>query len=272
MRDAVTVTKEQRLRQSVTNSPSTLQSLAARLCAARSVLILTGAGVSAESGLATFRDAMTGMWSRFRPEDLATPDAFRRQPELVWQWYRWRRQQAAQAQPNAGHRALARLQSLLHEVLIVTQNVDGLHQRAGSRGVLELHGSLLRDRCSGSGCSVELPCRDAPEPPSCPECGEMMRPAVVWFGESLPENTLLRAYDYASQCDLCFSIGTSSQVFPAAQIAMIAVRAGAGIVEINPSVTPLTPHAEFVINGPSGEVLPGLLRHHERITQSGVIL
>lgn len=256
----------------MTNLSATLQALAARLPAARSVLVLTGAGISAESGLPTFRDAMSGMWSRFRPEDLATPEAFRHQPELVWRWYRWRRQLAAQAQPNPGHRALARLQPLLREVLIVTQNVDGLHQRAGSRDVLELHGSLLRDRCSGSGCTWVMACRDVPEPPICPVCGEKMRPAVIWFGEPLPEDALLRANEFAGQCDLCFSIGTSSQVYPAAEIAMIAARAGADIVEINPSATPLTPYAEFVINGPSGEMLPDLLRHHERITQSGVTL
>ena len=235
----------------MTGRQDTLRALAARLPEARSVVFLTGAGISAESGLATFRDAMTGIWSRYRPEDLATPEAFERQPEVVWDWYRWRRRQAAQAQPNPGHLALARLQALLDDTLMVTQNVDGLHQRAGSQDVIELHGSLLRDRCSRAGCGVELPCQDVPSPPACPECGDSLRPAVIWFGELLPEDTLLTAREAAGRSDLFFSVGTSSQVYPAAELALIAARAGAALVEINPSTTALTAHADFVIHAPA---------------------
>jgi len=169
--------------------------LAARLAGTRSVVFLTGAGISAESGLPTFRDAMTGLWARFRPEELATPEAFRSQPEVVWQWYRWRREQAAQARPNPGHKALAALQRRLPDALIVTQNVDGLHQRAGSHHVIELHGSLGRDRCSDAGCEVQTPGHDTLTPPGCPLCGAPLRPAVVWFGEALPADALRHAQE-----------------------------------------------------------------------------
>jgi NAD-dependent deacetylase len=246
--------------------------LAARLAGTRSVVFLTGAGISAESGLPTFRDAMTGLWARFRPEELATPEAFRSQPEVVWQWYRWRREQAAQARPNPGHKALAALQRRLPDALIVTQNVDGLHQRAGSHHVIELHGSLGRDRCSDAGCEVQTPGHDTLTPPGCPLCGAPLRPAVVWFGEALPADALRHAQERAAGCGVFFSIGTSSQVYPAAELAEIASRAGAAIVEINPSATPLTPLADFVFNAPGGTVLPDLLRSYERLTQTGVTL
>ncbi len=238
------------------------QQLVECMAAARQVLVVSGAGISAESGIPTFRDAMQGLWSRYRPEDLATPAAFLRQPELVWQWYQWRRRLVADAQPNRGHLALAGLQNCLSSMMLVTQNVDGLHQRAGSKDVIELHGNLFENQCSSSACghleaNTDL---DATAPPQCPHCGSLMRPAVVWFGEALPEAALARARHGASECQLLLSVGTSAVVFPAADLAWMVKQAGAVLVEINPATTPLTAVADFVLSGPAGEILPAILR------------
>lgn len=205
---------------------------------------------------------MSGLWARYRPEDLATPEAFSRQPDLVWSWYQWRRRLVAEAQPNPGHRAIAALQRGLEQVSLVTQNVDGLHQRAGSPDVVELHGNLFSNRCSTPGCGREARAEDLDvgTPPPCPGCGARMRPGVVWFGEALPEEALERAWSAAGGCDLVFSVGTSAVVYPAAELAWIAARQGAGVVEINPEPTPLTAAADFVISQPGGTALPALLR------------
>jgi len=232
------------------------------MAAARQVLVISGAGVSAESGIPTFRDAMQGLWSRYKPEDLATPAAFARQPEVVWQWYQWRRRLVVDAQPNPGHRALAGLQDCLPGMLLVTQNVDGLHQRAGSKDVIELHGNLFENQCSASDCRHMAPNTDleATTPPLCPSCGALMRPGVVWFGEGLPEAALARARQAASGCQLLLSVGTSAVVYPAADLAWMVKRTGAVLVEINPETTPLTAVADFVFPGPAGEILPAILR------------
>jgi len=223
------------------------------------VLVLTGAGVSAESGVPTFRDAQTGLWARFRPEELATAAPFRRDPKLVWDWYEWRRGLVAQAAPNAGHRALARLEGLVPGFTLVTQNVDGLHTRAGSRRVIELHGNIHRSKCFEEDVVIEdgVPASDGP--PRCPRCGAPLRPDVVWFGETLPPQALAAAEAAARECDLLFSIGTSAAVFPAAQFPVTALQSGAMVVEINKDRTPLTGVATFSLLGQAGEILPRLL-------------
>ncbi len=232
-----------------------------RLRRAGRVAVLTGAGISAESGIPTFRDAQTGLWARYHPEELATPQAFRRQPHLVWEWYAWRRQLCANKQPNPGHLALAQLADYVPHLHLITQNVDGLHQRAGTPQVIELHGNLHRFKC----LEQQHPVTDWPDagpiPPRCPHCGGLVRPDVVWFGESLPQAALAQATTAAQSCDLFLTVGTSSLVYPAAWLPQLAQQAGAWVVEINPNRTPLTPLADYVLSGPAGQVLPALLAH-----------
>jgi NAD-dependent deacetylase len=226
---------------------------------ARRIAVLTGAGISAESGIPTFRDAQTGLWSRFRPEELATAAAFRRNPELVWDWYAWRRGLAARAEPNAGHRSLARLESLVPYFALITQNVDGLHQRAGSAAVIELHGNIHRNKCSAEDALVADGYDDRERPPRCPRCGAHLRPDVVWFGEILPPRAVADAETAARSADFMFSIGTSAVVFPAAQLPLIALESGAMVVEINKDRTPLTGVVTFSLLGRAAEILPRLL-------------
>jgi len=224
------------------------------------VVLLTGSGISAESGVPTFRDEMTGLWARYRPEDLATPAAFRRDPMLVWRWYRERRRHVAAAQPNPAHHAVVRLQQLVPGALLVTQNVDGLHQRAGSREVIEFHGNLFRNRCRDCGHETLHPDPELEEPPACPRCGERMGPGVVWFGESIPEDALKLAWRASAGADVFFSIGTSGTVFPAAQLVEIARWGGAVTVELNPAATPLSASADYVLRGAAGIILPRLVQ------------
>lgn len=240
--------------------------LIARLRAARHVLFFTGAGVSAESGIPTFRDAMTGLWSRFEATELATPEAFARDPSLVWGWYEWRRMKVLQAEPNPAHRAIA---AFAHQrrASVVTQNVDDLHERAGSRVCAHLHGSLHRPRCFDCGHPARR--ADAPPqiaeggervaPPACDRCGGPLRPGVVWFGESLPEADWNAAMAALAEAELVFSVGTSSLVWPAAEIPVWAARRGACVVQVNPQPTALDPLAEFNLRGAAGQVLPALL-------------
>jgi NAD-dependent deacetylase len=235
-----------------------VRDIAARLRDARHVVALTGAGISAESGIPTFRDAQTGLWARYRPEDLATPEAFARDPRLVWDWYAWRRDLVARAAPNAGHRALARLEHRLPRFTLLTQNVDGLHARAGSRAVIELHGNILQSKCLAEGRRFRE-WSATERPPRCPTCGSFLRPDVVWFGESLPAEALAAAEAAASECDLFLSIGTSAVVFPAAQLPATALARGAAVIEINRDPTPLTPMATASLRGAAGEILPALL-------------
>ncbi|MGH8286848.1 MAG: SIR2 family NAD-dependent protein deacylase [Steroidobacteraceae bacterium] len=230
---------------------------------AEHVVVLTGSGISAESGVPTFRDAQTGLWARFSPEEIATPEAFARDPALVWRWYRWRRELVESARPNAGHEALKELATLVARFTLITQNVDGLHQRAGSTDLIEFHGNIMRDRCS-RGCGVSVPNRAAlapgdDQPPRCHACGAMLRPDVVWFGEAIPEAALIGAGAAVDACDVFMSVGTSSLVFPAAALAAEARRAGALIVEVNPNPTPLTPTADFALQAPAGAALPALV-------------
>ncbi len=230
-----------------------------RLRTAHRVAVLTGAGISAESGVPTFREAQTGLWARYNPEELATPEAFRRDPKLVWEWYAWRRECVRQAAPNAGHRALVEMEHRVAEFTLITQNVDGLHRRAGSHNVLELHGNLFRAKCFSEDRPVESWPDGDEIPPRCPRCGGLLRPDVVWFGEMLPASTLHAAEHAALTADLFFSIGTSALVYPAADLPFAALAAGVTVVEINPRPTPLSPQITFSLNGTAGEVLPALV-------------
>ena len=239
-----------------------IAALAGALRDARRVVVLTGAGVSAESGIPTFRDAMTGLWAKFDPADLATPEAFEHDPELVTRWYDERRRRCLQCQPNPGHTALARLESDLEhrggKLTLLTQNVDRLHQRAGSRDVVELHGSIMVWRCTETGEETE----PGPEafarfpPPSA--CGAPMRPAVVWFGEMLPPAALARAHESLEHCDLFLSVGTSSVVQPAASFVHVAALAGAQTGEVNPEETPISGRVDWSVRGKSGDFLARL--------------
>ncbi len=230
-----------------------------RLLAAENAVVLTGSGISAESGVPTFRDAQSGMWSRFRPEDLATPDAFRADPERVWRWYQWRRQLVGQAKPNAAHFAVRDLEEYFTGFTLVTQNVDGLHQRAGSREVIEFHGNIMRNRCFNEKRILDEIVEPDAAPPRCPHCGGPVRPDVVWFGELIPPGPLQTAFEKAAGCDVFFSIGTSALVHPAAGLADMALSAGALLIEINPEQTPLSDMADFSVKAPAGEALPQLV-------------
>ncbi len=230
------------------------------------VTALTGAGVSAESGLPTFRE--TGLsrnteptlWSRYKVEDLATPEAFERNPELVWEFYAMRRLKAGEVKPNPGHVALAEMGRKISHFTLITQNVDGLHQKSGSEGVVELHGNITRIKCSSS-CGVFTEWHDHPGSiPTCPKCGAKLRPDVVWFGEMLPRVALEKAMQAARYCQVFFSIGTSGLVQPAANLAIVAKENGASLVEINTEATPLTTIVDFFLQGKSGEILPEMVK------------
>ena len=238
---------------------------AARLLGgARRVAVLTGAGMSAESGVPTFRGA-DGLWRTFRAEDLATPQAFARDAALVWEWYRMRRRRMASAAPNAGHLALARLERRCASFTVITQNVDGLHARAGTRSLIELHGNIWRDRCTldpGHRFEHQPDEEVSPSPEAIPSCycGARLRPDVVWFGEGLDPDHLDAAIEIASTADLLLVVGTSSVVYPAAALPSLARRAGGRVIEINPEETPLSGDMDIVLRGLAGEVLPELER------------
>jgi len=242
-----------------------LDALAFLLTKSQRIVALTGAGVSAESGVPTFRDAQSGLWAKYNPKQLATPDAYRRDPVLVTRWYDWRRETLATCRPNPGHAALASLQratrSRAATFTLITQNIDRLHHEAGSQDVIELHGSIWTWRCDDCGAEAEE--RTVPfesHPPTCDECGGPRRPGVVWFGESLPEAAIEAAVSAASGCDLFLSIGTSSTVSPASSLIELARQSRAHTVEINPAPTPETDLVDLVIAAPSGEALPDALR------------
>ena len=230
------------------------------LLGARHVVVLTGSGISAESGIPTFREAQTGLWAQFRPEELATPEAFAAAPARVWEWYAWRRTLVQAAAPNAGHIALARLETLVPRFTLVTQNVDGLHARAGSRTVLELHGNILRTVCSNDRHMVDSWPDPLDPPPRCPECNAFLRPDVIWFGETLPARELGAAMDAAARCDVFIAVGTSGLVYPAAGLPALALDAGATVLVVNPDATPLTSHpAVHHLRGTAASVLPALV-------------
>lgn len=245
-------------------TPEALTRAAARLARAERVVVSSGAGMSRESGIPTFRDAMEGLWAHFDPEELATEQGFRAAPARVWSWYAHRRDRVAAAEPHAGHRALVQLERMVPHFAVATQNVDGLHQRAGSTDVTELHGNIHRLKCLDRHHPFA---DDAPalaaaeeEPPSCPECGSPLRPDVVWFGEMLPAAAVERAWRLAAECDAMLVVGTSGMVWPAAELPHIAHRVGAPIIEINPMPSELTPIADIFLAGAAGAVLPQLVR------------
>jgi NAD-dependent deacetylase len=234
--------------------------LVAALRAARYVAVLTGAGVSAESGVPTFRDAQTGLWAQFDPLELATPGAFARNPKRVWDWYAMRREMVGRVAPNPAHVALAALERRVPEFTLITQNVDGLHRRAGNRHVVELHGNISRVCCSRDGTpTTQWEDTDPAAPPRCAACGAFLRPDVVWFEEMLPEDALADAEDAASRCDVLLVVGTSGAVYPAAALPMLARRNGAQVVEINTDTTPLSAQADYALCGKAGIVLPALV-------------
>ncbi len=244
------------------SAPTDLQAVARALAGCRLVVVFTGAGVSKESGIPTFRDPETGLWATYDPRDLATPEAYERDPALVWSWYEHRFGVVADARPNPGHEAIAELGRLLPDVVVVTQNIDGLHQRAGSADVVELHGTMHSFRClSGghAGYRLEDVAGQTDKPPRCPACGGLLRPEVVWFGEALPEDALGRAQRLSARCDAMLVVGTSGVVYPAAALPQLARSSGAAVVEVNPQWTDLSPVCDHHLEGPGGEVLPLLV-------------
>lgn len=234
---------------------------------ARHVVVFTGAGVSAESGIPTFRDALTGLWERFDAASLATPEAFHADPALVWGWYEWRRMKVLQAQPNPAHRAIAELSRHVPRLTLVTQNVDDLHERAGSDEVIHLHGSLHQPRCfeCGEAPNEPLGMPDEPEggrrvqPPRCSACAGPLRPGVVWFGESLPVDQMNTAFAAAEHCDVLISVGTSGLVYPAAEMPGLAWRASATVLHVNPQARASHSEREYALAGPAGDKLPELI-------------
>ncbi len=266
-----------------------LEEARAALASARGVVFLTGAGVSAESGVPTFRDSSEGLWSRYRAEELATPQAFQRDPRLVWEWYDHRRRAIGRCDPNPGHRAIARFLVERPDAVLVTQNVDGLHHRAlelemetarsggerpgGREGssrkdhaaerILTLHGDIMKVRCRS--CSYSRIDRSPVDTstvgslPRCPECDDLLRPAVVWFGEMLPEVALTRAFESARDAEICVVVGTSAVVHPAASVPTATLSGGGALIEVNPVETPLTARARWRFSEPSGKLLPRLL-------------
>jgi len=225
---------------------------------AERIVVLTGAGISAESGVPTFRGT-GGLWRQYRPEELATPEAFARDPKLVWEWYLWRRSIIAKAAPNPGHLALVRLEARKPEFLLITQNVDGLHERAGSRRLVKLHGDIWEVRCMQCGRQERDERLELPElPPRC-SCGGSLRPAVVWFGEDLPENAWNEAVRAVHSAQLLLVVGTSAVVYPAASLIPMARTSGARIIEVNLEETPYSPAVDCALRGRAGELLPQLI-------------
>jgi NAD-dependent deacetylase len=228
------------------------------LASSRSIVAFTGAGISAESGVPTFRGA-DGIWNKMRPEELASMDGFMRNPGLVWEWYAHRKLIIRDVKPNPGHTALAQMERLVPDFAVITQNIDNLHRRAGSSRVYELHGNIERNYCMECGkpyTNEEV--MQAKGNPLCPDCGGKIRPDVVWFGESLPEDEWEASVRATESADLFFSIGTSAVVYPAASLPTLAKRQGAYLVEINPEPTPLTEIADEFLQGPAGTILPRL--------------
>jgi NAD-dependent deacetylase len=244
---------------------SAIQDAAKLIQEAETIAVLTGAGVSKESGVPTFRDAMDGLWAQYDPQELATPQAFKANPKLVWDWYSWRREMVAKAKPNAGHFALAELETL-KTVSVITQNVDDLHEQAGSKDVIHLHGNIARSKCfnncQGNPTIIDLSKlsydKDA-GPPACPHCGAHVRPDVVWFHEILPAHELNRAAELSQLCDLMIVVGTSGLVSPASELPRVAKQSGAKVIEVNPDYSMISRYADIRLEGGSGVMLPQVL-------------
>jgi NAD-dependent deacetylase len=239
-----------------------VQSAARALARSRRLVVFTGAGVSKESGIATFREPETGLWAQYDPMELATCEAYAGRPELVWDWYEHRFGAAAAASPNPAHNAIAELERLLPRLSVVTQNIDGLHQRAGSSDVVELHGSMFRFKClqgEHTGFVLDDFADQQAKPPRCPQCGELLRPDVVWFGEALPGDAIDRAQALSAACDVMLVVGTSGIVYPAAALPLLAAEAGATVIDVNPERDAVAAAADIFLQGPGGEVLPELV-------------
>ncbi len=234
-----------------------------KLKTAKKIVFFTGAGISAESGISTFR-GKDGIWNTMKPEELANFNAFMRNPNLVWSWYQYRRKIVNESMPNAGHIAIAKLEKY-YDVTVVTQNVDNLHKRGGSSKIYELHGSIMRNYCIACAKDFSSPDFDIEEVPKCDKCGGLIRPGVVWFGENLPEEEFSNGQTAAEWSDICFVVGTSAVVYPAAYIPQSARQAGSYIVEINIEPTDLTPYADYSIFGKAGEILPLIIEEVSRI-------
>ncbi len=243
----------------MTTPPLFPPDLIQKLRQARHVVVLTGAGISAESGIPTFREAQTGLWAQYDPQQLATMRAFRQNPRLVWEWYAWRRQLVADARPNPGHYALAEIERRVARFTLITQNVDGLHHQSGVKNLIEIHGNLTSVKCLNEDRVVDSWEEVDDPPPRCPACGGLLRPNVVWFGEALPEEALNNAIAAARTADLFFTVGTSAIVYPAAALPLEATQHGATTVEANPSPTPLSGEMDFTLRGPAGVILPALV-------------
>jgi NAD-dependent deacetylase len=236
-----------------------IRDAALRLQGTRKLVVLTGSGVSKESGIPTFRDAQDGLWARYDPIDLATREGFLRNPAMVWEWYSYRFGMVESARPNAGHVAIAEMESIFPEVTVVTQNIDGLHQAAGSTDVVELHGNIRRYKCLDgrhTGFTRADLAAQAKVPPVCPHCGALLRPDVVWFGELLPADAIHRAFDLCQTCDAMLVVGTSGEVEPAASLPSYAARAGARVIDINPERDQIARRADVFLQGPGGAILP----------------
>lgn len=239
-----------------------IEEAARRLAGVKRLVVLTGAGISKESGIPTFREAQDGLWARYDPMEMATQEGFLRNPKLVWEWYEYRFGMVEAAQPNPGHLAIAQLDQIIPNTAVITQNIDGLHQAAGSRVVYELHGSIRRYKClSGrhTGFTRQDVLAAAEKPPRCPHCGELLRPDVVWFGEYLPEDVLAAAFALSEQCDAMLVVGTSGVVQPAASLPFVAARAGALVIDVNPERDEIAEEADIFLQGTGGTVLPALV-------------
>lgn len=247
-------------------SEAKIHNLNKALRTASRIAVLTGAGISAESGIPTFRDAQTGIWAKYDPQELASPRAFREQPRTVLRWYEWRRNLIDQAQPNPAHKALARLERRTRKqnqsLLLITQNIDDLHRKAGSENLIELHGNIYRHKCFQCDRPREgtiSPIDEDSGLQRCPACNGLLRPDVVWFGESLPEKELQRAFSFTTRSDVFLSVGTSALVHPAASLPLLAADNGATLVEINPESTPITERADLVFHSPASQILTDII-------------
>lgn len=239
-----------------------IQEAARRLAGVKELVVLTGAGVSKESGIATFREAQDGLWARYDPMLMASREGFLSNPKLVWEWYEYRFGMVEAAQPNPGHIAIAEIERLIPSTAVITQNIDGLHQAAGSRSVYELHGSIRRYKCltgRHTGFTRADLAAVTERPPRCPHCGDLLRPDVVWFGEYLPEDVLAAAYELSERCDAMLVVGTSGQVQPAASLPFVAARAGATVIDVNPDRDEIARVADIFLQGTGGVVLPRLV-------------
>ncbi len=238
-----------------------------KLKEAESILFFTGAGISAESGISTFRGT-NGLWNKLKPEELANFDAFLKNPDRVWEWYQYRRKIIKNSKPNPAHKSIAEMEKLFDEVVVVTQNIDNLHRRAGSTEIYELHGNIERNYCIKCGRRYDSPNFGFDDvAPKCSDCGGLIRPDVVWFGETLPQDVFASAENAAARCDICFVVGTSAVVYPAAYIPITAKNSGAYLVEVNIETTEISSSIHYSLLGKAGEILPQILKIVKSIKQ-----